>query len=92
MNKQELVKSVTSKIEGTTQKDVAIVLDSILESITEELVSGDKVYLVGFGSFETVERAERMGRNPKTNEPMVIASSKAIKFKAGKSLKDAVNI
>lgn len=91
MNKQELVKSATAKIEGATQKDVAIVLDSILESIKEELASGGKVQLVGFGSFEAVERAERMGRNPKTGEDMVIKASKTPKFKAGKALKGAVN-
>ena len=91
MNKQELVKSATLKIEGATQKDVAIVLDSILESIKEELVSGGKVQIVGFGSFEVVERAEKVGRNPKTGEAMTIAASKAPKFKASKTLKDAVN-
>ena len=91
MNKQELVKSATSKIEGATQKDVAIVLDSILESIKEELVSGGKVQLMGFGSFETVERAARTGRNPKTGEDMTIPASKAPKFKAGKALKDSIN-
>lgn len=91
MNKQELVKSATAKIEGATQKDVAIVLDSILESIKEELAFGGKVQLVGFGSFEAVERAERMGRNPKTGEDMVIKASKTPKFKAGKALKGAVN-
>ena len=91
MNRQELIKSATLKIEGATQKDVAIVLDSILESIKEELVSGGKVQIVGFGSFEVVERAEKVGRNPKTGEVMTIAASKAPKFKASKALKDAVN-
>ena len=62
-----------------------------MDVITEELKKGEKVQLVGFGTFEVTERAERMGRNPKTKETMVIAASKAPKFKAGKALKDAVN-
>ena len=91
MNKVELVKSAASKIEGATQKDMAIALDAFLESIKEELGNGGKVTLVGFGNFEVAERAERMGRNPKTGEEMLIAASKAPKFKAGKAFKDAVN-
>ncbi|MBQ2884687.1 MAG: HU family DNA-binding protein [Alphaproteobacteria bacterium] len=91
MTKQELVKSATAKIENATQKDVSIVLDSILESIKEELVKGGKVTLVGFGNFEVAERAARKGRNPKTSEEIMIPASKAPKFKAGKVLKDAVN-
>lgn len=91
MNKVELVKSATTKIEGATQKDMAIALDAILESIKEELSKGGKVTLVGFGNFEVAERAERQGRNPKTGEAMTIAASKAPKFKAGKAFKDAVN-
>lgn len=91
MNKVELVKSATAKIEGATQKDMAIALDAILESIKEELGKGGKVTLVGFGNFEVVERAARMGRNPLTGESIEIKASKAPKFKAGKALKDAVN-
>ena len=91
MNKVELVKSATAKIEGATQKDMAIALDAFLESIKEELGKGDKVTLVGFGNFEVAERAARMGRNPLTGETIEIKASKAPKFKAGKALKDAVN-
>ncbi len=91
MNKVELVKSATAKIEGATQKDMAIALDAILESIKEELGKGGKVTLVGFGNFEVAERAARMGRNPLTGESIEIKASKAPKFKAGKALKDAVN-
>ena len=91
MNKVELVKSATLKIEGATQKDVSIVLDSILESIKEELAKGGRVTLTEFGNFEVVERAARTGRNPKTSEEIMIPVSKAPKFKASKALKDAVN-
>lgn len=91
MNKVELVKSATAKIEGATQKDMAIALDAFLESIKEELGKGGKVTLVGFGNFEVAERAARMGRNPLTGETIEIKASKAPKFKAGKALKDAVN-
>lgn len=91
MNKVELVKSATAKIEGATQKDMAIALDAFLESIKEELGKGGKVTLVGFGNFEVTERAARMGRNPLTGESIEIKASKAPKFKAGKALKDAVN-
>ena len=91
MNKVELVKSATAKIEGATQKDMAIALDAFLESIKEELGKGGKVTLVGFGNFEVAERAARMGRNPLTGESIEIKASKAPKFKAGKALKDAVN-
>ena len=59
--------------------------------VAEELKKGEKIQLVGFGTFETIERAAREGRNPHTGEPMPIAASKAPKFKAGKALKDAVN-
>ena len=91
MNKVELVKSATAKIEGATQKDMAIALDAFLESIKEELGKGGKVTLVGFGNFEVAKRAARMGRNPLTGESIEIKASKAPKFKAGKALKDAVN-
>ena len=91
MNKVELVKSATAKIEGATQKDMAIALDAFLESIKEELGNGGKVTLVGFGNFEVAERAARKGRNPQTSEEILIPASKAPKFKAGKALKDAVN-
>lgn len=91
MNKVELVKSATAKIEGATQKDMSIALDAFLESIKEELASGGKITLVGFGNFEVAERAARMGRNPLTGETIEIKASKAPKFKAGKALKDAVN-
>ena len=90
MNKSELIAAVVEKTE-LSKKDAEKALKAFEDVITEELKKGEKVQLVGFGTFEVIERAERMGRNPKTKETMVIAASKAPKFKAGKALKDAVN-
>lgn len=95
MTKQELIKStkeiVSQELEGVTVKDTGIFVEATIKAIQDALVAGEKVSLVGFGSFEVVERAERQGRNPKTGEAMTIAASKAPKFKAGKAFKDAVN-
>ena len=92
MTKQNLVKSVAGKVEGATQKDIAIVIDTIVETIKETVASGEKIQLVGFGSFELVERAARKGRNPKDGSEIMIPASKAPKFKAGRAFKDAVNV
>ena len=91
MNKKELIKAISEK-SGVTQKDTDIVLTAFQEVIKEELSKCNKVQMVGFGTFDVAERAERMGRNPKTGEEMLIKSSKSPKFKAGKALKDAVNV
>ncbi len=90
MNKADLIGALTEKT-GLTKKDADKVLNAFVETITEELKKGEKISLVGFGTFEVRERAERMGRNPKTMEELVIPASKAPAFKAGKALKDAVN-
>ena len=90
MNKNELISKV-AEVSGFTKKDTGIVVDAVVSAITEAVASGDKVSIVGFGTFEATERAARMGRNPKTGEPLEIAASKAPKFKAGKALKDLVN-
>ncbi len=90
MNKSELISAVVEKTE-LSKKDTEKVIKAFEEVVTEELKRGGKIQLVGFGTFEVAERAERMGRNPKTKETMVISASKAPKFKAGKALKDAVN-
>ena len=90
MNRTELVASIAEK-SGITKKDAEAVLAATLDSITEALKKGDKVQLVGFGTFEVSERPEREGRNPRTGETMKIAASKAPKFKAGKALKDMIN-
>lgn len=89
MNKVELIDQV-SKRTDMTKKDVEKVLGTFTDIVTETLVAGDKVSIVGFGTFETVERAARTGRNPHSGETLQIAPSKAPKFKAGKNLKTAV--
>ena len=89
MNKVELIGAVASKSE-ISKKDVEKVINAFTNVVADALVDGDKVQLVGFGTFEVVERAERLGRNPATGEAMTIAASKSPQFKAGKALKDAV--
>ncbi len=90
MNKTELVSSVAEKAD-ITKKDAEKVIASVLETIEGALAAGDKVQLVGFGTFEVRERAARTGRNPKTGEEIQIDATKVPAFKAGKALKDAVN-
>ena len=90
MNKTELIDSMAAKT-GLTKKNAEAALNAFVETVSEELTKGEKVSLVGFGTFEVSERAEREGRNPRTGETMKIAASKAPKFKAGKALKDQVN-
>ena len=90
MTKAELIAVVSEKAD-LTKKDADKAVTAVLEAITETLVSGEKVSLVGFGTFEVKERAERMGHNPQTGETMVIAASNAPAFKAGTALKNAVN-
>ena len=91
MNKSELVTSMANKSD-ISKKDAEKALTALLETVEEALKSGDKVQLVGFGSFEVRERAERKGRNPQTKEEITIAASKTPVFKVGKSFKDAVNV
>ena len=89
MNKVELIGAVASKSE-ISKKNVEKVINAFTNVVADALVDGDKVQLVGFGTFEVVERAERQGRNPATGEAITIAASKSPKFKAGKALKEAV--
>lgn len=89
MNKTQLVEAMALKAE-ISKKDAEKALLAFEETVKEELIKGSKVQLVGFGTFETVERKARIGRNPKTNEEIQIPECKAPKFKAGKALKDAV--
>lgn len=89
MNKSELIAAIAAKSE-LTKKDAEKALNACVESIEEALVKGDKVQLVGFGSFEVRTRAERKGRNPQTKKEITIPASKAPVFKAGKALKDVV--
>ena len=90
MNKAELVSKMAEKSE-LTKKEAEAALNAFMKSVEEALVAGDKVQLVGFGTFEVSERAERTGRNPQSGETMVIPASKIPKFKAGKALKDVIN-
>ncbi|MCD7826556.1 MAG: HU family DNA-binding protein [Clostridiaceae bacterium] len=90
MNKTELVAAMAEKAE-LSKKDSEKALKALIDVVTDELKKGEKIQLVGFGTFEVIERAAREGRNPLTGEKMQIKASKAPKFKAGKALKDAVN-
>lgn len=90
MNKAELIAAVAENAD-ITKKDAEKALKAFVDVVTEELKKGEKVQVVGFGTFEVLERAAREGRNPHTGEPMPIAACKAPKFKAGKALKDALN-
>lgn len=90
MNKTELVTEIAEKAD-TSKKEAEVVLRAFTDVVTEQLKKGEKIQLVGFGTFKVAERSARTGRNPQTGEEMQIAASKAPKFKAGKALKDAVN-
>ena len=89
MNKTELVSAVAEKA-GLSKKDSEKAVAAVFDAITGALVAGDRVQLVGFGSFEVKERAARIGRNPQTKEEIAIPASRSASFKAGKALKDAV--
>lgn len=89
MNKAELIAAV-AEAAGATKKDAETVLNAFTAEVEKALKAGDKVQLVGFGSFEVKERAARTGRNPKTGENIEIPASRTPVFKAGKALKDAV--
>jgi len=90
MNKADLVASIAQK-SNLSKKDAEQALNAVLSSIEDALVKGEKVQLIGFGSFEVRERAERKGRNPQTKEEITIKASKTPIFRVGKALKDAVN-
>ena len=90
MNKADLVAAMAEKA-GVSKKDAAASLKAFTDVVAEELKKGEKIQLVGFGTFEVSERAARTGRNPQTGAEMTIAASKAPKFKAGKALKDSLN-
>ena len=90
MTKAELIAAIATKT-GETKKDAEATLNAFVNVVSETLAKGDKVQLVGFGSFEVRKRAARKGRNPQTKEEIKIPASKAPVFKAGKALKDLVN-
>ncbi|GEK58784.1 MULTISPECIES: HU family DNA-binding protein [Marinococcus] len=90
MNKTDLINAVSDQAE-LSKKDASKAVDAVFDSITETLKKGDKIQLVGFGSFEVRERAARKGRNPQTGAEIKIPSTKNPAFRPGKQLKDAVN-
>ena len=90
MNKAELIAAIAAKT-GETKKGAEEAVNAFVDVVVDALVKGDKVQLVGFGSFEVIKRAARKGRNPQTKEEIKIPASKAPVFKAGKALKDLVN-
>ena len=90
MNKAELIAAIAAKT-GETKKGAEATINAFVNTVMESLAKGDKVQLVGFGSFEVRKRAARKGRNPQTKEEIKIPASKAPVFKAGKALKDLVN-
>ena len=91
MNKTELIAAIAEQAE-LSKKDAEKALKAFVDIVGEELKKGEKVQMVGFGTFELSERPERAGRNPQTGEVMQIAASKTPKFKAGNALKDLVNV
>ena len=90
MNKTELIAAVAERAE-LSKKDAEKAVKAFTDVVAEELVKGEKIQLVGYGTFEVSERKEREGRNPKSGEKMTISASRTPKFKAGKALKDQVN-
>ena len=90
MHKTELIAAVAEK-SGLSKKDADNAVNSMLDVVVETLAQGDKVQIVGFGTFEVRSRSERQGRDPRTNNPITIPASKSPAFKAGKAFKDAVD-
>ena len=90
MNKTELIAAM-AEVSGVSKKDTEAVLKAFTEVVSNELKKGEKIQLIGFGTFEVSERAAREGRNPATGEAMQISAARAPKFKAGKALKDLIN-
>lgn len=90
MNKTDLVNRVAEEVK-LTKRESAVAVSAVLDAVQDALVKGEKVQLVGFGSFEVRDRAERKGRNPQNGEEITIPATKVPSFKAGKVLKDAVN-
>ena len=90
MNKTELIEAIANE-SGLTKRDAEKALSAFADTVTSAMKNGDKVQLVGFGTFEVSKRAARTGRNPRTGETVEIAASATPKFKAGKALKNAVN-
>ena len=90
MNKEDIVNSLSKKT-GFIRRDAEMAFDTVFQIITDSLSAGEKVQIVGFGTFEVKDRAPRVGRNPRANTPVMIPACKSPVFKAGKLLKEAVN-
>ena len=91
MNKPELISAIAEKA-GLTKKDAECALNALTDTITAAMAKGDKVQLIGFGTFEVKERAARVGRNPQTKEEIQIPASKSPAFKPGKALKESIKM
>jgi integration host factor subunit beta len=91
MTKSALIEKVAQRVEGLTLKQTEIVVETVFDSIKEALKGGDKIEIRGFGNFRLKERGERKARNPKTGETVNVPAKKAIRFKAGKALREALN-
>jgi DNA-binding protein HU-beta len=91
MSKENLVELIVSQNENVTKREAEIAVKMVMGGIEKALTIGADINLIGFGKFEVKDRPAREGRNPSTGEPIKIAASKAVTFKAGKKLKDAVN-
>ena len=92
MNRSELVEQVKVKAHLASKKEAERAIDALFETLKEVLAAGDKIQLIGFGTFEVKERAARRGRNPRTGEEIEIPASKYPSFKPGKTFKDEVNV
>lgn len=90
MNKQQLIEAISNRT-GISKADAERALNAFTDIVTETLVAGDEVAIIGFGTYATSKRAARQVRNPQTGEMMEVAAANAVKFKVGKKLKDAVN-
>lgn len=91
MTKSALIEKVAQSVDGLTLKQTEIVIETVFESIKDALKAGNKIEIRGFGNFRLKERAARIARNPKTGETVQVAPKKAIRFKAGKALREALN-
>jgi DNA-binding protein HU-beta len=91
MNKAELIDALAKRSEGISKTKLGTVVDTLLDTIQQELAKGGNVMLIGFGTFATAQRAARSGRHPRTGEPLKIPAAKVVKFTAGKAFKELVN-
>jgi integration host factor subunit beta len=91
MTKSKLIEKVTNRVEGLTLKQTEIVVETVFDSIKDALKGGDKIEIRGFGNFKLKERSPRKARNPKTGESVDVPQKKAVRFKAGKALREALN-